>query len=76
MGTLGFNIQSIRKHRKLTQTKLAELSGLSKGFMSEVEHDKTDIGLSKLVRVAQALGMSIDALINMDVCPTCGQQIN
>ena len=36
MPTVGDRIKEIREHRRLTQDRLAEMSNISKGFLSEM----------------------------------------
>jgi len=59
----GERIRQIREKKKKTQDQLAEASGISKGFLSDVENDKRDIGSQALLRIANALGASVDYLL-------------
>lgn len=61
--TLGRRIAELRDRRGWTQRKLAEESELSPTFLSEVENDKRNIGSEALLRVADALGASLDYLL-------------
>lgn len=45
-----------RRHRKLSQEKLAEEAGLTHGFLSQVENRKTGLSQSSLTALADALG--------------------
>lgn len=51
-----------RKKRDLTQKALAGLSGLSQGFLSEIESGKKTGDVASLKRIADALGVSLDDL--------------
>ncbi|PID95610.1 MAG: transcriptional regulator [Bacteroidetes bacterium] len=47
-----------RKELKLTQMQLAEKTGLKRTYISRIEQGKTDIQLSSLLRISEALGLS------------------
>lgn len=63
MASTGDRIKSIRDKRGWTLDKLAEESGISKGFLSDVENNKRDISSQNLLRIANALGASVDYLL-------------
>lgn len=50
----------------MTLEQLATLIGLSKGFLSDVENEKRGLGADSALRVAQALGASVDYLLSGD----------
>lgn len=60
MPTAGDRIRQVRERRRLTQDQLAEKAGVSKSFLSEVENDKRNAGGETLLKLANALGASID----------------
>jgi transcriptional regulator with XRE-family HTH domain len=59
----GTRIKEIREKRDLTQEQLAKKAGISKGFLSDVENDKRNIGSQGLLRIANELGASVDYLL-------------
>ena len=61
--TLGQRIAELRERRSWTQRKLAGEAELSPTFVSEVENDKRNIGSEALLRIADALGASLDYLL-------------
>lgn len=63
MATTGDRIRFIREKKKMTQDQLTEAAGISKGFLSDVENNKRDIGSQYLLRIANALGASVDYLL-------------
>lgn len=67
MASVGDRIREIRQKRGLTQDQLASKTGLSKGFLSDVENSKTDIGSNSILKIADALGASIDYLLRGEV---------
>jgi transcriptional regulator with XRE-family HTH domain len=56
---IGTRIRSLRQLSDLTQEELAERSGLTKGFISQIERDLTSISLDSLVQILDALGEKI-----------------
>lgn len=63
---LGKRIRSLRFRRGLTVQQLAEASGLSKGFISQVENDRTSPSLATLRDLARALDTSVAYLVVED----------
>jgi len=63
MSTLGQNMVKMRVDRRMKQKDLQEKSGLSQRYLSALEHDKVDPRLSIVRRIAEALGVSVCALI-------------
>lgn len=63
MATVGDRIREIREKKKMTQDQLAEKAKLSKGFLSDVENNKKNIGSQLLLKIANALGASVDYLL-------------
>jgi transcriptional regulator with XRE-family HTH domain len=61
--TTGKRIKEIREKRGLIQEDLAKKAGMSKGFLSDVENDKTNIGSQGILRLANELGASVDYLL-------------
>lgn len=58
--------QRIRKYRKalgLSQEELAEKSGISVTHMSHIETGNTKLSLTVLVKIAETLQVSTDALL-------------
>jgi transcriptional regulator with XRE-family HTH domain len=61
---LGSAIRALRVSRGLSVTELARRSDLSQSFLSQVEIGRTDISVSRLVRLAQSLDVSLDDLVD------------
>lgn len=51
-----------RKHRRMTQADLAEATGLTDAFLSEIENGKKSPSVDALRRIAEALGATMDDL--------------
>lgn len=67
MASTGERIRKIREKRGWTLDVLADESGISKGFLSDVENNKRDISSQNLLRIANALGASVDYLLRGEV---------
>lgn len=61
--TLGRRVAYLRERKGWTQKKLAEETGLSVTFISEIENDKRNVGTESLLQLADSLGTSIDYLV-------------
>ena len=61
---VGSNIAKYRRRAGLTQEQLAEKIGVTPAFISRVECGKKSMKISTLVSVAQALQVSVDALVS------------
>lgn len=57
-------IRQLRRERKMTLTALAEQAGISRGYLSELEHERaTDPSAAVLKSIAEALGTTVSALM-------------
>lgn len=63
---LGRKIRDLRLRRGLTVQQLADASHLSKGFISQVENDRTSPSLATLADLAAALRTSVSYLVADD----------
>lgn len=61
--TLGGRIALLREERSWTQKVLAQNAGISVAFLSEIENDKRNPSTEVLLRIADALGASLDYLV-------------
>jgi len=57
-------IRAFRYHQDLTLRALAERSGVSVSYLSEIEHGQKPGSVTALTRVAEAFGTTIDALVS------------
>lgn len=58
------NLRAIRTARGLTIDQMAEMTGLSRGFLSQIETGKRDPGVGSLETIAQALHVPLISLID------------
>lgn len=63
MPGVGDRIRQVRDHRRMTQDRLAEIADISKGFLSDVENNNRNLSSEYLLRIANALGTSVDYLL-------------
>jgi transcriptional regulator with XRE-family HTH domain len=68
--TLGARLKQARLARNLSLTALAGASGLSKGFLSQVETGATNPSLGSLQRLSSALQVSLSDLLAAEARPT------
>lgn len=60
---IGLRIKDARSLRNMSQERLAELAGLSTTHTSHIETGNTKVSLPALVRIANALNVSLDELV-------------
>ena len=53
-----------RERQNVSMTRLAEMSGLSQGMISLVEHEERNPSLDTLLRICHALKIELSALMN------------
>ncbi len=63
---VGTRIRAIRGQRKKTQQQLAEMAGIPRATLATVERDDANPSLAVVFKVATALGMTIDELVESD----------
>ena len=64
MDDIGARLRAARKDRGWTLEVLASKSGLSTGFLSQVERDLTTLSIVSLSAICQALGVPIESLFS------------
>jgi transcriptional regulator with XRE-family HTH domain len=60
---LGHNLKMIRTSKNITQSELADLIGVDKSFVSNIENGETNPTLSTISSLAKALGISTNELL-------------
>lgn len=61
----GAKIKQLRSVNGITQEKLAELSGLSRQYIGDVERDTRSISLVNLHKIANALKITLSELLDI-----------
>ena len=63
----GTHIKPIRQKMGLTQNQVAEALGVTPGYISNVENNRTAMSLRVLIYYAKLVGCSLDSLVgNLD----------
>ena len=61
------NLRAERARRQLSQEVLAEKADITPEYLARIEHEKYSPSLVVIVRLAKALGVTIDKLMPLDV---------
>ncbi len=61
--TFGKRLREVRKSKGLSQEKLAELAGIDRSYMSEIERGEYNISLLKLYQICDALEVEAKDLV-------------
>jgi DNA-binding XRE family transcriptional regulator len=67
MATIGDRIKARRAELGMTQDAVAVKANISKGFLSDVENGRRNVGADTLLELANALGLSLDYLMTGEV---------
>ena len=59
----GRTVRRLRENKVLSQEKLAELAGIHRTYIGDVERGTRNIALVNMTRIAKALGTSLSRLI-------------
>ncbi len=60
----GFNFKISRMKLKLTQDDIAEITGLSKTYLSNIENGKYNPSLTNALKLSKAVNKTIEELIS------------
>ena len=61
---IGLNITIIRERQGLSQEKLAELAGLHRAYIGQIERGEKNIGLKNLEKIANGLNVQVKDLLD------------
>lgn len=61
---LGQRLRSLRKKRGLTQAELADVLGLDRSYLAEIEEGKRNVCLMNLEVIADGLGLTLSRLFS------------
>lgn len=62
---IGARLRGVRQTQRMTIDQVAELSGLTKGFLSRVERDLTSPSVSTLLRLCEVLSIEVGTLFEV-----------
>lgn len=60
---VGKRIRGVRKEKKISQERLAELASLSSSYISDIENGKVNASLFSYYQIAKALNMPLSTLV-------------
>jgi transcriptional regulator with XRE-family HTH domain len=60
---LGQNLKKIRTRKDVSQVEIANILGVDRSFVSNIENGKNNPTLSTITNLAQALGVSTNELL-------------
>lgn len=60
---MGYRLKAAREERNLTQERLAEIVGITPGYLSEIENKKTIPSFTILSSLCRTLNLSLDDII-------------
>lgn len=60
---LGNRVRSLRRERGWTQVEMAEMLGLDRSYLSEIETGKKDPSLRVLKTIADGVGLTLSQLL-------------
>jgi transcriptional regulator with XRE-family HTH domain len=61
---IGDRLRRARRRRELTIEQLARATGLTKGFLSQVERDRVNVSVASLLRICEVLGVRVGELFD------------
>lgn len=65
---IGFYIKELREQKGYSLSKLAELAGISKSYLSYIERDmQKNPSLQVLSKIARPLGVTVEQLLQMSI---------
>ncbi len=64
---IGKNIRSVRKGKKMSQERLAELSDMHPSHISDIENGKVNASLSAYLQIAEALNVPLSELVRFSI---------
>ncbi len=70
ISTIARNVRALRNEHGWTLDELAGRSSVSKGMLVQIEQNRTNPSIGILSRIAEAFGVSLAALVELDQSPT------
>ena len=60
---IGYRIKEVREQNHISQAQLAEMTDLSVSYISHIENAKRKASLESVIRIVNALGITVDELL-------------
>lgn len=60
---IGNNLKSFRLNHKLSRKRMCELTGVSAGYIEEIENSKKTPTIETLIKISSAFGITVSELI-------------
>lgn len=70
---IGWQVRELRKAKGISTAALATAIGKSAGYVNNVEHDRTEISVTGLKRISDALGVHISWFFQSANMPNAGE---
>lgn len=67
LNKIGFEIKRRRLYKNLSITKLSELAGISKSYLSSIENHETNPTAHMIQKIAKALEVPVEQLLDIQV---------
>ena len=64
---VAYNIRRLRESQKISQERLADLSGLHRTYISSVERGERNVTIDTMERLAKALGVEISIFFHEEI---------
>lgn len=61
---IGYRLQKLRKKRKLTQKALAEMTGISRSYLSDIEHNRYNPSFDTIEALASSLKLDLKSFFD------------
>ena len=61
--TFGFNLKMYRTKLKLSQDNIADKTGMSKAYISNIENGKHNLSLINALKLSDAVGKNIESML-------------
>jgi transcriptional regulator with XRE-family HTH domain len=65
MRAMGKRVRLLRLMAEMTQEELADAAGISRSFVSLIEHGAGGVDVVRLIRIAAVLGLPLHELVNL-----------
>ncbi|MGA4440557.1 helix-turn-helix domain-containing protein [Psychrobacter celer] len=63
MIAFGKRVREVRKGKGISQEKLAEMAGIDRSYMGNIERGEKNVTLKKVYEICDALGVDINDLV-------------